>query len=289
MSFDFQEEDVDHEELQEYIDSNRKNGDCIVAYLDILGFKDIVNKYLNSQNPTDKDTLNIITSAMGSTKKIVNEFLSNSEFKDIELVKFKQFSDCICLSIPDFKGSDSEAVTFGLFLVIVKNYYFNFVKKNLYLRGGVSIGFHYEDDNIIFSEGLIKAYYLESKKSIYPRIILDKKLIKRLKKLWKYQKVVISDFGIEKLILVDNEGTTFINPFNPTKSMGKMMPNGIKDTNLQELDNKFRIDIKRNLENKIKEYESDDHILSKYRWLKELLMWNIDHDTSKLKFEYLLK
>jgi hypothetical protein len=227
---------------------------------------------------------------MSATKKTVNEFISNSEFKNIEIIKFKQFSDCICLSIPDFNGSDSEAPMIGMFLLLIKNYYFNFVRKNLYLRGGVSIGFHYEDDNIIFSDGLIKAYYLESKKSIYTRIILDKKLNKRLKKLWKYQKVVISDFGIEKSILVDGEGTTFINPFRPTQSMGKIMANEFIETNLQETDNKFHIDIKRNLENKIAEYKSgNNNILSKYLWLKELLMWNMNPNTSKTKFDYFLK
>jgi hypothetical protein len=288
LSFDLQE-DLGNEKLQEYIDNNRKNGDCIVAYLDILGFKDIVNKYLNPQTPTDKKTLNIIISAMGATKKSVNDFISNSEFKNIEIIKFKQFSDCICLSIPDFKGSDSEAAMFGMFLILIKNYYFNFVRKNLYLRGGVSIGFHYEDDNIIFSDGLIKAYYLESKKSVYPRIILDKKLSKHLKKLWKHQKVVISDFGIEKSILVDDEGIIFMNPFNLTQSMGNIMSNGFKNNNLQEIDNNFHLDIKRNLEDKIAEYKSNNHILSKYLWLRELLLWNMYPNTSKIKFEYLLK
>lgn len=150
---------MDNEELQEYIDGNRMNGDCVVAYLDILGFKDIVNKYLNPQIPTDKDIINIIISAMESTKRSINEFLSNSEFKNIEIIKFKQFPDCICLSIPDLKGKDSEAAMLGMFLLTLKNYYFNFIRQNLYLKCGVSIGSHYEDDNIIFSDGLIKAYY----------------------------------------------------------------------------------------------------------------------------------
>jgi hypothetical protein len=160
----------------------------------------------------------------------------------------------------------------------------------LYLRGGVSIGFHYEDDNIIFSDGLIKAYYLESKKSIYPRIILDEDLIKRLKRLWKSHKDVLSDFGIEKLILVDWEGTTFINPFSIVQSMGNMMADGIKDTDSEKTDNRFHDELKQNLENRIIEHQSsDDHILTKYLWLNELLMWNMKPESSKIKFEYLLK
>ena len=103
-------------------------------------------------------------------------------------------------------------------------------------------------------------------------------------------KDAISDFGIEKLILVDWEGTTFINPFNPTQSTGKLMANGIKETDLKETDNKFHNQIKQNLEKRISEHQSgDNYILTKYLWLYELLMWNMNPEASKIKFEYLLK
>lgn len=291
MSLDLEEENLDNKELQKAINLERKNGDCIVAYLDILGFKELVNKYLNPQNTFEEHILEIITSAMDDAKRPINEYFSESEFKGVELIKFKQFSDCVCLSMPDFYGSKVEAAMIGMFILILKNYNFNFTRKNLYLRGGAAIGFHYQDENIIFSDGLIKAYYLESKKSVYPRIILDEEIVKRIKRLWKTQKSVILDFGIEKLLLTDWEGTPFINPFTPTQSMGNMMENKFKESKLSEIDNKFQIEIKQNLINKINEHKfnGDNHILTKYLWFKELLMWNMDPESSKIKFEYLLK
>ncbi len=279
MSIDFPDENVDTEELQKAVDFERKNGECIVAYLDILGFKDIVNKYLNPKTVADKQSLGIIISAMEEAKRLISQ---DEQYRKI--IKIKQFSDCVCLSIPNFKGSYPEPALVGSFMVIVKAYYFHFIRRNLYLRGGVAVGFHYDENDIIFSEGLIKAYNLESKKSIYPRIILDEELIKTLKRLWKYQKDVISDFGIEKLILVDWEGTSFINPFNLTQSMGKVM----SEENLENppvfgnntLDMIFHNQIMENLENNINKYKfNDNQILTKYLWLKELLMWNIDPKT----------
>ncbi len=289
MSFDFQEENAHNKELQRHIDNKRYNGECLVAYLDILGFKDIVDRYFNAQNPKDENILVTITSAMGATKKSVNEFFSSGEFKNIELVKFKQFSDCVCMSMPDFYDTpDNEAVMVGMFILLLKSFNLNFINNNLYLRGGVSIGFHYEDNNIIFSDGLIKAFYLESKKAIYPRIILDEKITKRLKRLWKYDKDVLSNLGTENLILVDQKGITFINPFKPIQSMGKIMTNKFEKANL---DNKFHRHIKQNLENNIAKHETDTdkRILNKYLWLKEVLIWTIDPEDSKLKLEYLLK
>ena len=46
------------------------------------------------------------------------------------------------------------------------------------------------------------------------------------------------------------------------------------------------------LENKIEHLKSDkddNNILKKYLWLKELINWNLNPDSSKIKFEYLLK
>jgi small-conductance mechanosensitive channel len=125
MSNDLQE--VDNEELQKAIDIERKNGKCIVAYLDILGFKELVDKYLNPKNTFDKNILEIITTAMEDAKRPINEFLSQGEFKDIEMIKFKQFSDCICLSTPSFYGNNSEASTIGMFFIVLKNYFYHFI------------------------------------------------------------------------------------------------------------------------------------------------------------------
>ena len=110
MSNDLQE--VDNEELQKAIDIERENGKCIVAYLDILGFKELVDKYLNSKNTSNKNILEIITTAMEDAKRPINEFLSQGEFKDIEMIKFKQFSDCIC-----FKYQVFMAITLNLQLL----------------------------------------------------------------------------------------------------------------------------------------------------------------------------
>ena len=48
--------------------------------------------------------------------------------------------------------------------------------NGIFVRGALSSGPHYENDHIIFSEGLIKAYDHE-KSAIYPRIIVDPGLL----------------------------------------------------------------------------------------------------------------
>jgi hypothetical protein len=46
------------------------------------------------------------------------------------------------------------------------------------LRGGITIGDIYHDDEVVFGPALNRAYYLESKVADYPRIILDQAAFK---------------------------------------------------------------------------------------------------------------
>ena len=126
-----------------------------------MGFEDYVNKFLSSQNAKDNGILKEIIFAMEEANRSIKEY---SEVNKIDLIKFKYFSDCISLSIPDFYGKPSEAVMLSNFITTLRAYSFYFIRRDLYIRGGASEGYHYEDENIIFSDGLIKAYYLESKK-----------------------------------------------------------------------------------------------------------------------------
>jgi len=259
--------------------------ETLVAYLDILGFKEHVKKFVNSSDKKDKEILQIIKNAMADATKNYNI----EEFKDVELIKVKQFSDCTCFVTPSFYGSNSEGILLGMFLTRIKGFNFQFIDKNLYLRGGISSGCHYQNENIIFSDGLIKAYDLEVKKAIYPRIVLDKSLTDRLIRLWKNQKDKLIDFGINKLLLVDYEGTVFLNPFNPFETMGNNIPENLKDKNVSELIDYFHNKMKVNIQNNIKIHENNERVQRKFLWLNELLKWNLNPNNSKIKFEYLLK
>lgn len=263
---------------------NKKN--CIVAFLDILGFENHVQKYLNPEYPQDKDVLENIKFALEDAMKNIKE-------DEKKLLKYKMFSDCTSLTIPA-----SEATMLCLLINLIKGYTFNLIRRNIYIRGGVSSGFHYEDENMIFSEALIKAHYLE-KKADFPRTILDEDLVHRFKRMWINQKDTILEYGIEKRLITDEEGITFINPFNLMQSMDKdnlehfEYLKGLNDIELKielrRVDNEFNEWVLRNVRELIRRYKDDPDVLRKYLWLEQLLNWNIDPRKSKIKFEYLLK
>lgn len=56
-----------------------------VAYLDILGFREHVKKFINPKQGTDKEILEKIKSAM----KDVSKNLNKGENKDLRLIRYK--------------------------------------------------------------------------------------------------------------------------------------------------------------------------------------------------------
>ncbi|MDY9924333.1 hypothetical protein [Methanobacterium sp.] len=280
------------EELKKFIEKEFEKEKCLVAFLDILGFTDIVKKYVNPTNPNDKKSLEDIKSALD--KSLIA--LRDSPYSKYNIVKYKVFSDCTSFSVVEAHGSPLESSMFCLLMTLVKNYNIQLMTCNIYPRGGISAGVHYEDKNMIFSESLIKAYTLESKKALYPRTILDDNLVKRFKKLWKHQKGTISSHGTHKLIIVDEKGTAFVNPFNPIYSTDKDHLESIRkscknvnefNTNMKKINNTFNFSILNKVKINIEDYQDNEEILPKYEWLKELINWNIDPKCSN-KFKYLL-
>lgn len=281
------------QELKKIIDNELDKQECLVAFLDILGFKQQVKKYVNPKSAQDKKILENIEYGMQTALKTIRE-----RNNGLDLIQYKIFSDCICVSVPDFYDTQLEATMLCLLIDMIRICSVYLFRWNIYVRGGISVGFHHENNNMIFSEGLIKAHDLEQGKAIYPRTILDEELVERFKKLWINQKNTILDFGIEKKIIIDDKGVVFINPFKIGQSLNPENLENLEEMYankndfeyaLHNVDYEFHMELLENVEEKIKEFREDKRVLRKYSWLKDLINWNIDPKSSEVKFEYLLK
>lgn len=94
---------------------------------------------------------------------------------------------------------------FEEFLGILKTVYIAFLNKGLYVRGGVAYSRHYQSGRLTYSHALAKAYEIESKIAIYPRIMIDKNIIDMYKGGANLPKI----FG--KNLLALHNGGCFIN------------------------------------------------------------------------------
>jgi hypothetical protein len=181
--------------------------DRIVAFIDILGFKEMINDYEQNKSCSTllqdlENTLRVVIS--NTIDKWKNKSITGFEIIGFE---YKIFSDNICLSVPFFNSKSDFEFNLGVMLNIIKNFQFDLLAKNYLIRGGISIGSYYSNDNLIFSDGLIDAYILESKYAKYPRVLLDKKIISRIEKSFKNNLLA----GTILFSSIDN--LYFVNPF----------------------------------------------------------------------------
>lgn len=141
---------------------------ALVSYFDILGFKAIVQ---------DK------TSSAGEIRDIL-ELLRKESHPDPEGFGSSEtsiiaFSDTIVRTTHILSKKNTEYPTGMLFSELSDIAYaqIQMVFKNVIVRGVVTGGKIYHNDDIIFGEGLIKAYEMERDIAKYPRIIVDPEIL----------------------------------------------------------------------------------------------------------------
>lgn len=191
----------------------------IVGFTDILGFGEIVQEYEKDQS---LNTLEKLHSALNNAITYgINSIVNSTQFHK-DLFDYKLFSDCLCLSIPYYENDEDFAYEFAFISQVLKFYQIFMLHEKFFIRGSISYGNYYSDENMIFSDALVKAYLLESKKADKPRIIIDPKIIDRI---GSYVLPSFIEFGISKLFIIEksNPDFVFLNPFNLVEGLNESM------------------------------------------------------------------
>jgi hypothetical protein len=160
----------------------------LVAFIDILGFKEIVK-----QSEKDISKVELINSVLDYLKN-----LEVSEKWDLRLVEIEEdaqkrgienfdirnktnvtaFSDNIVVSVrveDNINEMTSTLITHLTYIGAV------LLEKEILFRGGLTVGNLIHNNNgIVFGQGLIDAYKLESCNAKFPRVILSDNLLNEL-------------------------------------------------------------------------------------------------------------
>lgn len=178
----------------------------IVCFLDILGFSEIIKEYDINE---DSSALQKIQKAFKEAIFSLKSALKISQKQDAsEFLEYKVFSDNICISIPYFENEPDFMSNFATITLYVRLLQNALASHGFLVRGGIACGSYYADDNFIFSGGLVKSYLLESKKAIYPRVLIDSDIIIRLS---TYEKKSLYQYGLANVLVEDNKGDIFLN------------------------------------------------------------------------------
>lgn len=160
----------------------------IVAFIDILGFKEIVRqsehdstkielldsvlKYLKNWEVPEKWDLKFVEIEEDAQNRGVDKF-------DIKgHTNSTSFSDSIVVSVKVNNNINEVTTTLVANLAYMGAF---LLKKGILFRGGLTVGNIIHNDNgTVFGQGLVDAYMLECGNAKYPRIIMSDKLIKKL-------------------------------------------------------------------------------------------------------------
>lgn len=160
----------------------------VIAFIDILGFKEIIKEseqdtskielvysileYLKALKTSDKWTLQLLEIEEDAQKRGVGNFDVRNR------INTTAFSDSIVISVKIDENVNEMVSTLIVNLAYVGAM---LLEKGILIRGGITIGnIIHKENGIVFGQGLIDAYILESKNAKYPRLIVSNKLIKRL-------------------------------------------------------------------------------------------------------------
>jgi hypothetical protein len=187
--------------------------DRVVAFIDILGFGAIVQKL-----GEDSSLHAQIHYALSHIKLLKGYSLQAATAQS--KLQVSVFSDSIVIS------GEADNVHGVIWSAI--HLQCNLLVSGILVRGGIACGRTVHADDILYGEGMLDAYNLESKAAIYPRIVLAPKLINKIKS--EYRDVFLAK---------DNDGLWFLDPF----SMGLLpgdadaLPKAVQDEVNRRMEN----------------------------------------------------
>jgi len=147
---------------------------ALISFIDILGFREIV---------ASKEC-NDISKALESMRQFSQtERNSIDEENDPTDAKVIQFSDSI-IRIRPLDTITTEESRYGVLfneLMDIGMMQGDLANHNIYIRGGITVGQIFQDEQNIFGPGFVRAYDLESKIANYPRIVIDRLIFDAMK------------------------------------------------------------------------------------------------------------
>lgn len=145
---------------------NKKYENCYIAFLDLLGFKELV------RTQTCEQILKIFDEI--ETRYTITCDKDQKTLADPNEIHFKIMSDSIIFYVPSHTANSLPAL-----ISICAHFQFRLwrLEQPILVRGAIVKGDLYANDDIMFGTGLTNAYLLEKKNAKVPRIVITKETI----------------------------------------------------------------------------------------------------------------
>ncbi len=193
-------------------DYNRKTDTYIVAYFDLLGVTSRIKSDMEKQEVFMNKLHNLYTFSVNLTREI--------QIKGNQEIQFKIFSDNIIIAKRISEEKKKRLEDINCLLSCAAHFQELSASDSVgwMLRGGITIGQLFIDEVMVWGEALVKAYFLEDKVAVYPRVIIDSNVISELK----------DDSALSEYTRKDFDDLIFLNYLNNCHFCGERLMNGFK-------------------------------------------------------------
>jgi len=231
----------------------------LCVFIDVLGFSQEIMTAFSKGQGTE------LLERFYSAHKIQVERMNNHELPGLpEWSAIKVFTDNIVLGFPFWSG-DGEA-EFGAIMLNVAQYQYEMAKAGFFVRGAITIGDLFMDENTAFGPAIINAYQLEQGKARDPRIILSKEVKKLLLRHLRYYSDPF-DSPHNRCVSEDVDGLLFVNYLNEAN---------FGEYEGEEMDWEGLEKHKKHIEQSLKGFHNNPHVWSKYFWLAKYHNWFVN-------------
>lgn len=177
----------------------------VVAFLDILGFRNLLEESVDAKGNDAPEAIGALSDLFATVRRTWD--LDSPDLRMFSIFGSKQvttFSDCIAIS---FLANEPDQLFY--MLSEIKDLLINLTFKGVLCRGAITIGKLVHTETVIFGPALAEAYTLESKAAVYPRVIVDKAVIRAASKGLSSQ----TKPYIDPIFATDLDGMLYIDYF----------------------------------------------------------------------------
>jgi len=247
----------------------------LVAFVDILGFKDRVERR-NDQFEIDRIRKDL---------QYARELGTNWTSSEAANFRCKCFSDSMTMSVRFGRG------TLSRFLIHILQLQAQLARREVFLRGAIVAGEHFEGKNVVFGPALMHAVELEKRVALWPRVVVHPDVTSLVKKLGLWldpeKKDNECEFieGRKGLLRCDHDGISYIDYLRhfPSKEWVVSGPPVLPQPEGDEYVAIHRI----NVVNKAKENRSNLRVFAKYYWAASYHNSTVDKEALKIELSEL--
>lgn len=226
----------------------------VVAFVDILGYKQLVEKGYKNRNV--ESLLGKLHRALKESHEHVDPKSTNvfHKFRKPDFSAMRAFTDNIVIGYPTlFFGQKALSQAFRE----LSRFQMRLAIAGFFVRGGISVGDLYMDDIVVYGPALIEAIDAEHSLARDPRIVLAKSAREEVDKQIAFCPLEDDETPHVKDICKDADGQYFVDYLKAVvPAEGYFRKNAMKTH-------------KPKIEHKLKEHKDDPRIWSKYMWVAQ--------------------